>query len=168
MGLESLPQPLGGWLRWCSQRGVPSSAGQPSSTLLFASDHGFDCEMHQPTQLRSASSSPAIRCYFASQRDSASLGLAAAFTFTITPVSAGEEPAASPIHTVASFMDRETLTGDWFGAGPTLRDPGVSIAVSLTQFYGGLMAGDGSHDWEYGGRLFNLLIGARRNTPCSR
>ncbi len=94
-------------------------------------------------------------------------GLKATFAFTamITPVSAGEQPAAPPAPASAStsLMDRETLTGDWFGAGQTWRDNGVNFTFSLTQFYQGLVSGDGSKDWEYGGKLnaFLRLDGAK-------
>lgn len=74
-----------------------------------------------------------------------------------TPVSAGQQQAAPPAPAATSLMDRETLTGDWFGAGPTWRENGVSLTASLTQFYQGLMSGDGSHNWDYGGKLDAFL-----------
>jgi porin len=62
------------------------------------------------------------------------------------------EPAAAP-----SLWERDTLTGDWFGASPTMRDHGVNLTASLTQFYQGLLAGDDPDDWEYGGKLDMFL-----------
>jgi porin len=52
---------------------------------------------------------------------------------------------------------RETLTGDWFGAGPTLRDTGFVPSLSFTQFYQGLMSGDGPHRWDYGAKVDAFL-----------
>ena len=80
--------------------------------------------------------------------------------------------AGSDLHSVSatevakppsSLTERETLTNDWFGAGPRMRENGVNLTASLTQFYGGLVSGDGSKEWEYGGKLdvFLRLDGGR-------
>ena len=61
-----------------------------------------------------------------------------------TRLFAGEQSATPPAPTASSssLMDREILTGGWFDADPLLRNHGVNLAACLTQFYGGLMAGD--------------------------
>lgn len=51
----------------------------------------------------------------------------------------------------------DTLTGDWFGAGQTLREQGVYASGGVTQFYQGLVAGDGEHRWASGGKLDGFL-----------
>ena len=50
-----------------------------------------------------------------------------------------------------------TLTGDW---GRTwLKEHGITLAPRLTQFYQGLAAGDGDHDFKYGGKA-DLMLNA--------
>lgn len=46
-----------------------------------------------------------------------------------------------------------TLTNDWFGHGPAMRDAGLSLRVEWSQQPQGMVHGDGSHAWEYGGKL---------------
>lgn len=48
---------------------------------------------------------------------------------------------------------RQTLTDDWFGQGQAMRDVGVNLRAEWSQFYQGLVQGDGSHEWQYGGKL---------------
>lgn len=69
-----------------------------------------------------------------------------------TPI---ESPKQSPI--AKSLLERTTLTDDWFGTGATLREHGIGFSGSLTQFYQGLAAGNGSHDWKYGGKVDGFL-----------
>lgn len=69
----------------------------------------------------------------------------------ITSESTGQKQIAK------SLWQRETLTDDWFGTGTTLRDHGIGFSGSLTQFYQGLAAGSGSHDWKYGGKADGFL-----------
>ena len=51
-----------------------------------------------------------------------------------------------------SFWTQETLTNDWFGAGPVLRRHGVSLGASAAYFYQGLAAGDGNQTFKSGGK----------------
>jgi len=59
----------------------------------------------------------------------------------------------------ASWMERDTLTGDWDGHRTWLKEHGIMLAPRLTQFYEGLAAGDDEGDFEYGGKV-DLLINA--------
>lgn len=61
---------------------------------------------------------------------------------------AGEAPAPPK---------RTTLTDEWFGLGPTLAEGGLTLRIEWSQFYQGLVDGDGDHGWEYGGKWDALL-----------
>ena len=67
-------------------------------------------------------------------------------------------PTASP-----GWLERDTLTGDWFGSGATLHKQGVNLSGSFAQFYQGLAAGEGNSGWKYGGKsdLFLRLDGGK-------
>jgi hypothetical protein len=104
------------------RRRLPVACESPGRTFQRFGEHLFNCLIGQRQQLRSLDvTTPSMRRKFLPRnssllRVSARLcvaGLMAAFTFVIVPVSFGEQPAASPAPTAASFMDRETLTGDW-------------------------------------------------------
>jgi porin len=62
-----------------------------------------------------------------------------------------------------SLWRRPALGGDWFGAQPALEEQGLSLKVELTQFGSGMLCGDGSRSWQYGGRgdLYATLNGAQ-------
>jgi porin len=66
----------------------------------------------------------------------------------------------SPYPTFAgSIFERPTLTGDWWGAREALRQKGITLDVSSTQFYQGVASGGINQAFAYGGRndyLFNL------------
>jgi porin len=51
---------------------------------------------------------------------------------------------------------RQTLTDDWFGYGPALRDAGLNLRVDWTQFYQGMFQGVGDTTGQYGGHLDGL------------
>lgn len=55
------------------------------------------------------------------------------------------------------FMTRSTLTGDWCGVRDALAERGVVFDLSWTEFDQGMFAGDGSDDFEFGGRADALL-----------
>ena len=55
------------------------------------------------------------------------------------------------------WLNRDTLTGDWGGARPWLKEHGITLKPRLTQFYQGLAAGDGAHVFKYGGKADVLL-----------
>jgi carbohydrate-selective porin OprB len=57
------------------------------------------------------------------------------------------------------WLERDTLTGDWGGVRPWLKDRGITLKPRLTQFYQGMIAGDGDHSFEYGGKT-DLLLNA--------
>ena len=86
--------------------------------------------------------------------------------FIFSPLSAQEvradgEPAVTADATAprASWVERDTLTGDWAGRRTWLKEHGITFAPRLTQFYQGLAAGDGDRDFEYGGKA-DLMLNA--------
>jgi porin len=58
-----------------------------------------------------------------------------------------ESPAPTP-----SFLARPTLTDDWLGYGPAMRDADFYLRLKWTQIYQGLTKGAGDNSWEYGGK----------------
>lgn len=83
----------------------------------------------------------------------------------VSPLSAGEAQIGgeATVNTDATrqagWMERDTLTGDWGGHRTSLKENGITVAPRLTQFYQGLSAGDGDHDFEYGGKA-DLMLNA--------
>ena len=85
-------------------------------------------------------------------------------TLSLPPAFGGEPGAAlSPNAPPPGWLERDTLTGDWFGSGAALREHGVNLSGSLANFYQGLAAGEGDHGWKYGGKgdLFLRLDGGK-------
>ncbi|WP_289021792.1 hypothetical protein [Desulfobacter postgatei] len=74
-----------------------------------------------------------------------------------------EAPAVESIVPISpyqgSLKERQRLTGDWAGCRTWLEEHGITLAPRLTQFYQGLSAGDGDHDFEYGGKA-DLMLNA--------
>jgi len=54
---------------------------------------------------------------------------------------------------------RSTLTGDWGGSRNWLKEHGITLTPRITQFYQGMISGDGDSDFEYGGKA-DLLLNA--------
>jgi porin len=86
--------------------------------------------------------------------------------FIMSPLSAGEAQIGGEATVdadatrAASWLERDTLTGDWAGRRTSLKeDYGITLAPRLTQFYQGLAAGDSDNDFEYGGKA-DLLMNA--------
>jgi porin len=86
--------------------------------------------------------------------------------FIMSPLSAGETQIGrettvdADATRAASWLERDTLTGDWAGHRTSLKeDYGITLAPRLTQFYQGLTAGDGDNDFEYGGKA-DLMLNA--------
>jgi len=52
-----------------------------------------------------------------------------------------------------TIFERPKLTGNWWGARDTLEAHGVTLDVSLAQFYQGVTDGGIDRDFEYGGKL---------------
>src|SRR5438874_10186807 len=52
-----------------------------------------------------------------------------------------------------TIFERPKLTGNWWGARDTLEAHGVTLDVSLAQFYQGVTDGGIDRDFEYGGTL---------------
>jgi porin len=85
--------------------------------------------------------------------------------FISSPLSAeeaqigGEATVNADATRPASWLERDTLTGDWAGGRTWLKEHGITLAPRLTQFYQGLAAGDGDHDFKYGGKV-DLMLNA--------
>lgn len=58
-----------------------------------------------------------------------------------------------------SWIERDTLTGDWGGHRTSLKERGITLAPRLTQFYQGALAGGGNRGFQYGGKL-DLMLNA--------
>src|SRR5262245_9171186 len=69
---------------------------------------------------------------------------------TLCPCAVEEGPAppafGGPLH------ERSKLTGDWFGYRSRLRDRGITVDLSTTQFYQGVTSGGLERSFSYGGR----------------
>jgi porin len=59
----------------------------------------------------------------------------------------------------ASLGDRAQLTGNWGGSRDRLQEQGLSFTSRLSQFVQGMTAGDGEHNFRYGGK-FDLGVRA--------
>jgi porin len=66
--------------------------------------------------------------------------------------SAGDPALQAPVP-LASPSGPETLTGDWFGQGPALRNAGFDFRLEWSQFYQGMTRGEGDKTWQYGGKI---------------
>ncbi|MDQ6473092.1 carbohydrate porin [Flavobacterium sp. LHD-80] len=52
-----------------------------------------------------------------------------------------------------SIWTRKKLTGDWGGARSSLKKTGITIKSTLTNFYQGMVSGEGNKDFEFGSKL---------------
>jgi len=71
----------------------------------------------------------------------------------------GEDPIHD-IDTSASnpgLLERDNLTGDWGGGRGWLKEHGIILKPTLSQFYQGLTKGEGNHAFEYGAKADILL-----------
>src|SRR5438876_7083028 len=68
-----------------------------------------------------------------------------------TPANERTPAPASAID--ATIFERPNLTGDWLGARDTLSSHGLTLEISLTQFYQGVVDGGNERDFEYGGKV---------------
>jgi porin len=50
------------------------------------------------------------------------------------------------------LLERPKLTGDWFGCRDAVRDHGITLDISTTQFYQGVASGGLEQSFKYGGR----------------
>jgi porin len=94
------------------------------------------------------------------------VSLAALLSICISSPSFAEEAQKGVEATVnsdaalqASWLERDTLTGDWGGHRTSLKEHGITLAPRLTQFYQGLAAGKGDRDFKYGGKA-DLMLNA--------
>jgi porin len=60
--------------------------------------------------------------------------------------------AETPLPFGGPILERPKLTGDWLGCRSGLRDHGVTLDVSSTQFYQGVASGGLEQSFQYGGR----------------
>jgi porin len=63
-----------------------------------------------------------------------------------------EDAPQAPPSFGGPILERQKLSGDWFGCRTRLRDCGITIDVSTTQFYQGVANGGLSESFAYGGR----------------
>lgn len=56
-----------------------------------------------------------------------------------------------------SVWERSQLTGDWGGLRSFLQDQGLNIRANFTQYYQGLLAGEKSGGFDYGGRVDTFI-----------
>jgi porin len=64
------------------------------------------------------------------------------------------EEKPMPVSAVGATVPEEpNLTGNWWGARDTFSSHGITLDVSLTQFYQGVVGGGNERDFEYGGKL---------------
>lgn len=68
--------------------------------------------------------------------------------------SRAEEEAEDPTATFwgGPILERPKLTGDWWGRRSALRNSGVTLDISSTQFYQGVASGGREQAFQYGGR----------------
>jgi porin len=83
--------------------------------------------------------------------------VAVAIALSLTLLTSAAASAADPVSKAAaasaSPSGPQTLTGDWFGQGPALRDAGFDFRLEWSQFYQGMTRGEGDKIWQYGGKL---------------
>jgi porin len=82
--------------------------------------------------------------------------LAALLLWLTVTTGANTQAAAAPPEPVGFWQDilqRPALLGDWGGLRTTFTDHGIDLKPSLTQFYQGLVGGDGDRSFQYGGKL---------------
>ena len=62
-----------------------------------------------------------------------------------------------------SIWARKTLTGDWGGLRSQLNDKGLIFKASFTNFYQGMVSGEGNNDFEFGSKFgFTTLINGEK------
>jgi porin len=61
-------------------------------------------------------------------------------------------PCGSSAQDSGSLWSRDTLTGDWGGLRSKLANRGLTLDIQVTEFYQGLLSGDGNDDFEFSGR----------------
>lgn len=69
-----------------------------------------------------------------------------------TPIVVATDLAPSPSPQPSSFLNRPTLTNDWFGEGTVLHDAGFDLRLEWSEFWQKLTSGDGNPSWQYGGK----------------
>jgi len=76
---------------------------------------------------------------------------------------ADNDRASNEVKASDSIWSRPTLTGDWGGLRTQMNEHGVSLGIELTQFVSGMTSGEGSKNWQYGGKgdLYFTLNGAK-------
>ncbi|MGB5243214.1 MAG: carbohydrate porin [Lutimonas sp.] len=52
-----------------------------------------------------------------------------------------------------NFRERHTLTGNWGGLRSNLKDKGFIFKSSITNFYQGMVSGEGNNDFEFGSKF---------------
>ena len=92
--------------------------------------------------------------------------MAATAALPASAATAEETPVIEPVQKRCwcdSFRNNSTLTGDWGGQRTRLKDQGITLGLEVTQFSTGMVSGQGSHDWQHGGKadFYVTVDGAR-------
>lgn len=77
-----------------------------------------------------------------------------AITVGSEPTPAATTPSPQP-----SWLERDTLTGDWGGGRTWLKEHGITLKPRISMFYQGMTQGEGDHNFEFGGKA-DLLLNA--------
>ena len=81
------------------------------------------------------------------------VAIALSLTLLISAAASAADPVFKAAGPIASPSGPQTLTGDWFGQGPALRNAGFDFRLEWSQFYQGMTRGEGDKTWQYGGKL---------------
>jgi len=73
---------------------------------------------------------------------------------TVESDAAVDSTAVKPteVKNAESVWTRAKLTGDWGGARSSLKKAGITIKSTLTNFYQGMVSGEGNNDFEFGSK----------------
>ena len=91
----------------------------------------------------------------------AGFNAAAAQEDTTPAITVGSEPvpAATTPSPQPSWLERDSLTGDWGGGRTWLKEHGITLKPRISMFYQGLTQGEGDRSFEFGGKA-DLLLNA--------
>jgi porin len=87
-------------------------------------------------------------------------------SFSLTNAQTGNEQISQDTTVVSQegdFKTRQTLTGKWGGLRPKLREKGLLFKVGFSNYYQGMVSGEGNNDFEYGSKLgFTTILNGKK------